>query len=281
MKQEKIGPKIKELRESRGMTQQQFAESLGYSGKSVIAHIEKGDADMTYEKILLLLRTYALDANDLFEVERIDSLLKESQKKKKDKVVVYIHGLHSSHNEAEDYQFLNKQYDVIGLEYEDGDPWIIKDDICNKFKKITKGYKSVVVIANSIGAFYTYHYLNSFKIEKAFFISPIASMSQIILNIMMEEGIHLKELEEKKFIKTKSGQTLSSDFYKEVEKEDSWDVPTHILYGSQDDIVYIENIADFLSDHPNTLLTIKKGSGHYFHTEEEKEFIKNWIIKYL
>ena len=281
MKQEKIGPKIKEIRESKGMTQQQFAESLGYSGKSVIAHIEKGDADMTYEKILLLLKTYALDANDLFEVERIDSLLKESQKKKKDKVVVYIHGLNGSHVEAKDYKFLNKQYDVIGLEYEDRDPWIIKDDICNKFKEITKGYKSVIVIANSIGAFYTYHYLSNFKIEKAFFISPIASMSQIIFNIMMEEGIHLSELEKKEYIKTNSGQSLSYDFYKEVEKKDAFDVPTYILYGSQDDIVYIENIADYLADHPNALLTIKKESGHYFHTGEEKEFIKNWIIKYL
>ena len=52
-----------------------MAESLGYSGKSVISHIEKGDADMTYEKILLLLRTYKLDANELFETERIDKQL--------------------------------------------------------------------------------------------------------------------------------------------------------------------------------------------------------------
>ena len=72
MSKETIGPKIKQIRKKRKLTQDQLAESLGYSAKSVISHIEKGDADMTYEKILLLLRTYMIDANELFEVEKID-----------------------------------------------------------------------------------------------------------------------------------------------------------------------------------------------------------------
>ena len=71
MSNEIIGPKIKQFRKERKITQEELADSLGYSGKSVISHIEKGDADMTYEKILLLLRTYALDANELFDVENI------------------------------------------------------------------------------------------------------------------------------------------------------------------------------------------------------------------
>ena len=57
MSKETIGPKIKQFRKKRKLTQDELAKSLGYSGKSVISHIEKGDADMTYEKILLLLRT--------------------------------------------------------------------------------------------------------------------------------------------------------------------------------------------------------------------------------
>ena len=75
MSKEIIGPKIKMFRKKRRITQEELAKSLGYSDKSVISHIEKGDADMTYEKILLLLRTYMLDANELFEVERIDKQL--------------------------------------------------------------------------------------------------------------------------------------------------------------------------------------------------------------
>ena len=69
MSKETIGPKIKKIRKENNLTQDEFAESLGYSGKSVISHIEKGDVDMTYEKMLLLLKTYKIDANKLFEAE--------------------------------------------------------------------------------------------------------------------------------------------------------------------------------------------------------------------
>ena len=75
MANETIGRKLKKIRKLKGLTQEQLAEALGYSGKSVISHIEKGDADMTYEKMLLLLRTLALDANLLFDVEKIDKLI--------------------------------------------------------------------------------------------------------------------------------------------------------------------------------------------------------------
>ena len=281
MYKETIGPKIKQFRKQRKLTQDELAESLGYSGKSVISHIEKGDADMTYEKILLLLRIYALDANELFEVEKIDKQLdvwRTSQRKDK-KVAVYIHGLYGSSKEAEDYSYLKDEYDVVGLNYQDGNPWELKDTIRNEFEKLTKNYKEIVVIANSIGAFYAYEYLSSFDIKHAFFISPIADMGKIVFDLMMQYHVYEEELKEKKIIKLDNGQSLSYDFYQHVlNYEDNWKVPTDILYGSRDELVYIENIADFLAAHPSAKLTIKQGAEHYFYTEEEKEFIKNWIL---
>ena len=83
MSKETIGKKIKAFRKGRGLTQAQLARDLGYSHKSVITHIEKGESEMSYEKILLLLRTYAVDANELFDVQHIDSLLEEHERFKK------------------------------------------------------------------------------------------------------------------------------------------------------------------------------------------------------
>ena len=202
MKQERIGPKIKRFRKSQNLTQKELAEALGYSDKSMITHIEKGDSDMTYEKILLFLRKFALDANELFEVERIDKLIEqnESDRRKRKKVFIYIHGLHGSHEEIKDYAYLSDEYEIKGLEYQDGNPWELKEEIQKKFEELSKDYKEVNVIANSIGAFYTYEYLSEFNINKAFFISPIADMFQIIFNIMMDNKISDHTLEEKKFI---------------------------------------------------------------------------------
>ena len=80
MKRERIGPKIKQLSKSKSLTQKELADALGYSDKSMITHIEKGDSDMTYEKILLLLKTYCLDANELFAVKEIDEKIAEYKK---------------------------------------------------------------------------------------------------------------------------------------------------------------------------------------------------------
>lgn len=85
MSKETIGPRIKAFRKGRGITQAELAKSLGYSHKSVITHIEKGESEMSYEKIILLIRTYAADANELFDVQHIDKLLEEHKKTKKEK----------------------------------------------------------------------------------------------------------------------------------------------------------------------------------------------------
>ena len=61
-----VGDKIKRIREQNGLTQQEFASILGYKDKSMIAHIEKGDSDMTYEKLCLLIEKFNVDANELF-----------------------------------------------------------------------------------------------------------------------------------------------------------------------------------------------------------------------
>ena len=284
-RQETIGPKLKKFRKNRKLTQDQLAESLGYSGKSVISHIEKGDADMTYEKILLLLKTYMIDANELFDVsdiKKVDDLIEKEQKRPKhDKVVVYIHGLHGNANESNDYNFLT-DYDVKGLDYQDGNPWEVGPIIKSGFEELIKPYKEVVVIANSIGAFYAYEYLYDFNIKQAFFISPIASMSKILFDYIFTGKVSREELKEKKFITLEDGTTLSYVFYERYSNNDyhgNWNVPTDILYGSNDELVYIENIAGFLEAHPLSRLTIKHGSKHWFHTDEEKAFIKEWILR--
>ena len=283
-----IGPKIKKLRQEKGLTQEQLAEALGYSGKSVISHIEKGDADMTYEKILYLLRKFDLDANSLFDgelkerkVKKVVKVIKKEEEPQDNikRVAIYIHGLHGSAKEAGLYKFLKDKYDVKGLDYQqEGKPWELKETIQSEFKELTKGYDEVIVIANSIGAFYTYEYLNKFKIKKAFFISPVVSMFQQTVDLMAMYGIKDKELERKKFITLEDGNVLSYEFYQHVSNDDvEWKVPTEILYGAFDEMVYVGSMMEFLENHPSCKLTVKSESEHHMSSPEEMRFIKNWI----
>ena len=81
MKKE-LGNKIKKLRLEKGLSQQQFAESLGYSHKSMINKIESGLCDMSYEKIIKLLKEYNLNASEFLDEEdwdKMDELQKDNE----------------------------------------------------------------------------------------------------------------------------------------------------------------------------------------------------------
>lgn len=280
-----FGQKIKKIRKDRGLTQQEFADSLGYAHKSTINKIESGQEDMSYQKIMVLIKEYMLSAKDLFdnpneEPKRIDELIEESKMPRHDSCIIYIHGLHGSVSESDFYSFLTNKHDVIGLDYKDGNPREIKDKIIKEFSEISKNYKTIYVIANSVGAFYAYWYLSSFKIEKAFFISPFVNMKQTIEKLMKQNIITFQELKEKKTILLKNGQCLSYDFYTSLSKEDNWNAKTYVLYGEKDKLVDKDSIFTFLAHH-NASLTIMKNGEHYFHTHGQLKFIKKWINEIL
>jgi pimeloyl-ACP methyl ester carboxylesterase len=54
-------------------------------------------------------------------------------------------------------------------------------------------------------------------------------------------------------------------------------VPTHILYGSSDQLTSIDTISNFANEH-HASLTIMDGGEHWFHTEEQLQFLDNWMI---
>lgn len=280
-----FGQKIKKIRKDRGLTQQEFADSLGYAHKSIINKIESGQEDMSYQKILVLLKEYTLSAKDLFdnpdeELGKLDELIEKTEKPIHDSCIVYIHGLYGSASEADFYSFYINKHDVIGLDYKDGNPWEAKDKIIKEFTEISKRYKTIYIIANSIGAFYAFRYLSSFKIEKAFFISPLVNMKQVIEKTMKQNKISLERLKQEKIIKLENGQTLSYDFYSSLDEKDNWNAKTHILYGEKDKLVDKDSIFTFVAHH-NTSLTIMKNGEHYFHTPGQLKFIKKWINEYL
>ena len=83
------------------------------------------------------------------------------------RLVIYIHGKGGNAKEAEHYKLLFPKNDVIGFDYRSQNPWEAKGEFSDFYDKVTKDYDSVIVIANSIGAFFTILSLADKKIERA------------------------------------------------------------------------------------------------------------------
>ena len=192
-------------------------------------------------------------------------------------VVIYIHGKYGTAEEAEHYKKIFNEADIIGFEYTSEYPWDFQKEFSNFIDNIYTKYKKISIIANSIGAYFTMLSLTNKNIEKAFFISPIVDMEKLITDMMFLENITEEELYKKKEIKTSFGETLSWKYLTFVRKNPiEWNIPTYILYGENDDLTSYETILNF-TNKSKANLTIMKGGEHWFHTDEQIEFLNNWI----
>ena len=193
------------------------------------------------------------------------------------RLVIYIHGKGGNAQEAEQYKSLFPGDDVIGFDYHAQNPWDAKVEFSEYYDRESKGYSSVVVIANSIGAFFTISSLADREIEKAFLISPIVDMKKLIQDMMQWAGVTTEELQEKGEIPTDFGETLSWKYYSYVCGHPvKWKIPTHILYGEKDNMTSRETIAEFADQTVGSLTVMPQGE-HWFHTEEQMNFLKQWI----
>ena len=193
------------------------------------------------------------------------------------RLVLYIHGKGGSPLEAEHYKSLFLGYDVVGFDYYADTPWDAVVEFKKTFKTYKQEYDSIILVANSMGAYYAMCALNDEPIDQAFFISPIVDMERLILDMMQNADISEECLYKKKQIITQSGTVLSWDYLSYVRSHPvKWTIPTHILYGDQDNLTSIDTIKQFV-DKVNADLTIMKNGEHWFHTEEQMIFLDNWV----
>ena len=101
-------------------------------------------------------------------------------------VTVYVHGKGGSAKEAKFYRkFFNEDFDIIGFDYKSEKPWDAKIEFVNYFDSIIPQYNKIILIANSIGAYFSLISLADKKITKAMLISPIVYMERLILDMML------------------------------------------------------------------------------------------------
>ena len=191
--------------------------------------------------------------------------------------VLYVHGKGGNAGESKHYKPLFPDHEVIGLDYRGGTPWEVGPEIYDAIVKLKAAYGSVILIANSIGAYFSINAGIDGLIQKAYFISPIVNMEKLICDMMTWAKVTEEELHTRGVIPTAFGENLTWDYLRYVRNHPvSWNAPTHILYGGGDHLTSRETINAFAEEHNASLTVLEKGE-HWFHTDEQLRFLDDWI----
>lgn len=209
------------------------------------------------------------------------------------KVYIAVHG-NMSHKEDEVIKILSSKVCEIGYQVlsfdlpEHGDRKSDVSYLCDVkncvsdletiIKYAKTNYSEINLFACSMGAYFSLLSYNDEIIKNSIFLSPIVNMKILIENLMRVSNVNYEKLKQEKIIKTNSGQDLIFEYYEYVKKHpiEKWNSNTKILYGENDNLQSENLIKDF-SKNFNCKLSIMKKGEHFFHTNEQLEFYKNWL----
>ncbi len=192
-------------------------------------------------------------------------------------LVLYVHGMGGAAAESEHYRPLFPKCTVEGLDYRSDTPWEAGQELRAAAEARRQDYAGITLIANSIGAFYAMHAGLDALVRKAYFISPIVDMEQLICDLMRRAGVTEAELRSRGTVRTAFGDELSWNYLSYVRSNPlRWSAPTEILWGSRDELTDRGTILAF-PRQCGAGLTVMENGEHWFHTAEQMRFLDGWI----
>lgn len=147
-----------------------------------------------------------------------------------------------------------------------------------------KGFsKKISLFGCSMGAYFQ---LLAFgggdaAIDKAWFLSPVTDMEHIIHQLMTYCHITEEEFEQRVLVEN-DRETLYYPYYQYVRRHPItvWPHKTYLLRGEKDTLCEASRVADFARRF-SCELTEQKGGEHWFHTEAQLTFFRQWLRERL
>ena len=147
------------------------------------------------------------------------------------RAILYVHGKGGSAGEADRFRAVCPGFDVLGVDYRGELPWEAAPQIAAAYDEARRQYDHIVLLANSIGAYFAMLALGDRASDRALFVSPVLDMERLILDMMAWAGVSEQALCERGEVPTDFGETLSWAYLCYVREHPiAWQVPTEILY---------------------------------------------------
>lgn len=228
-----------------------------------------------------------------FKIEKIPAILWGETS---EKLFVVVHGNMS--NKADDTiivfaeEATVKGYQVLSFDLPEhgdrkGETYACKVQNCVKDLNVIMRYaqslsNKISVFSCSMGAYFSLLAYNHEPLQQCLFLSPVVNMERIINNMMTWFSISEDRLKIEKEVPTPIGQTLYWDYYCYVKENPVafWNTRTSILYGSEDNLCEFDVVSGFAKRF-DCDLQVMEGGEHYFHTEEQLRFFRQWLKKYI
>lgn len=231
--------------------------------------------------------------NQSLRIEAIPAILWGN---KSDKLFIAVHGNMSNKSDDVIVEFVEaavaKGYQVLSFDLpEHGDRknenYACKVQNCVHDLNIIMSYakslsNSISLFACSMGAYFSLLSYKEDSLKQCLFLSPVVNMERIINNMMTWFNVSENRLKEEKEISTPIGQKLYWDYYCYVKGHPivNWNKETSILYGLEDDICKFGVISNFAKAFHCDLQVMEHGQ-HYFHTEEQLQYFRQWVERHV
>lgn len=206
-----------------------------------------------------------------------------------DKVYIFVHGKMSSKESAHEFAeiAIKRGYQVLSFDLPEHGERKDENYSCNASNGVNdlktigtyaqENWKNISLFGCSLGAYFSLLAYKNLPVIKCLFQSPIVDMEYLIDNMFKWFNVTEELLREKKEIFTPI-DTLSWDYYCYVKEHpiDKWNIPTSIIYGTEDNLQSRDVIDDFVKRFDSDL-TASIGSEHDFHTKEQSQAVIKWL----
>lgn len=206
-----------------------------------------------------------------------------------DRVYIYVHGKMGSKEDAAAFAVLAEEQGLQTLSFDlpqhgerarqpaRCDVWNGVHDLEVIARYVARRWQEVSLFGCSLGAYFSLQAYAGQRFRRCLFQSPVVDMEYLVRQMMLWFDVTEERLEREREIDTPI-DPLRWDYWQYIitHPVQSWNTPTAILYGGEDNLQSRQGMDEFARRF-DCRLTVAEGSGHAFDAQGDGAIIDEWL----